>query len=138
MNLVDRLTHDLGYPLLADHAGLVAFAEHQANSVILLPANPLHYPETLDVAIVLPELMRIFRGRMQAAVAEANFARELAGKYSITEWPALLFLRHGTYLGSIARIRDWDVYLSKINALLSAPMPVKVPGIGIPVVGVMA
>jgi hydrogenase-1 operon protein HyaE len=138
MNLVERLTHDLGYPLLADHAALAAFAEQDDNSVILLPANPLHYPETLDVAIVLPEMMRVFSGRMQAAVADATFARELAGKYSITEWPALLFLRQGAYLGSIARMRDWGVYLSKINTLLDAPVPVKAPGIGIPVVGVMS
>ncbi len=138
MSLVERLTHDLGYPLLADHVALAAFAEQQDNSVILLPANPQHYPETLDVAIVLPELMRVFSGRMQAGVAEANFARELAGKYNISEWPALLFLRQGAYLGSIARMRDWGVYLSKINALLAAPVPVKAPGIGIPVVGVMS
>lgn len=138
MNLVDRLTNDWGYPLLLDQAALAVFAEPQENSVILLPANPLHYPETLDVAVVLPELVQFFSGRMQAAVADATFVRELAGKYSITEWPALLFLRHGAYLGSIARIQDWTVYLSKINALLDAAAPAKTPGIGIPVVGVLS
>lgn len=134
-NLLDRLTTDLGYPLLTDEAALEAFARPCENAVILLPANPQHYPETLDVAIVLPEFLKIFQGRLQAAVADMSFARELAGKYAITEWPALLFLRHGEYLGSIARMRDWDVYLSKINALISSSSPAKAPGIGIPVVG---
>jgi hydrogenase-1 operon protein HyaE len=135
MSLLERLTTDLGYPLLTDQASLDAFALPAANSVIFLPANPQHYPETLDVAIVLPEFLKIFSGRLTAGVADMTFAKELAAKYAITEWPALLFLRHGEYLGSIARMRDWDVYLSKINAFLSSSSPAKAPGIGIPVVG---
>lgn len=135
MNLIDRLTTDLGYPLLTDQASLEAFAAAQENSVVFLPANPQHYPETLDVAIVLPEFVNVFNGRLTAGVADMAFAKALAAKYSITEWPALLFLRHGDYLGVITRMRDWDVYLSKINAFLSSSVPAKAPGIGIPVVG---
>lgn len=133
MNLVERLTVELGYPLVADANALQTFAEHVHTSILFLPAEPQAYPETLDVAIVLPELVKAFQGNIQAAVVDKTFARELAGKYNITEWPALLFLRHGAYLGSIARMRDWDVYLNKINALLHAE-PSKAPGIGIPVV----
>ena len=127
MSLLDRLTTDLGYPLLTDPASLAAFATPQENTVIFLPANPLHYPETLDVAIVLPEFLKVFRGRLSAGVADMNFARELAAKYAITEWPALLFLRRGEYLGSIARMRDWDIYLTKINAFINMSAPAKAP-----------
>ncbi|MEZ5453966.1 MAG: hydrogenase-1 expression HyaE [Thiothrix sp.] len=133
--LLDRLTHDLGYPLLADQASLEAFANPQENTMVFLPANPQHYPETLDVAIVLPEFLKIFQGRLSAGVADMAFAKELAAKYAITEWPTLLFLRHGEYLGTIPRMRNWDVYLSKINAFLSSSSPAKAPGIGVPVVG---
>jgi hydrogenase-1 operon protein HyaE len=133
MNLVERLTAELGYPLVTEQAALDAFATRHSNSVIFLPAEPQAYPETFDVAIVLPELVKAFQAQLQPAVADKAFARDLAAKYAITEWPALLFLRHGAYLGSIARMRDWDVYLNKINALLNAE-PSKAPGIGIPVV----
>ena len=133
MNLVERLTLELGYPLLTDAAALQSFAENVHTSLIFLPAEPQTYPETLDVAIVLPELVKAFQGKVQAAVADKTFARELAGKYNINEWPALLLLRHGAYLGAITRMRDWDVYLNKIHALLNAE-PSKVSGIGIPVV----
>lgn len=133
--LLDRLTTDLGYPLLVDQASLEAFANPQENVMVFLPANPQHYPETLDVAIVLPEFLKVFSGRMSAGVANTVFAKDLAAKYGITEWPALLFLHHGEYLGVITRMRDWDVYLSKINAFLSSSSPAKAPGIGVPVVG---
>lgn len=135
MNLLDRLTADFGYALLTDQASLDAFANPQENTVIFLPANPQHYPETLDVAVVLPELLRVFDKRLGAAVAEMVFAKTLAAQYGITEWPALLFLRHGEYLGVITRIRDWDVYLSKVNYFIASSTLAKAPGIGIPVVG---
>lgn len=134
MNLIDRLTADLGYPLLTDQAGLEAFAGAQENSVVFLPANPQHYPETLDVTVVLPELLKVFSGRLSAGVADTTFAQILAAKYAITEWPVLLFLRYGEHLGVITRIRDWDVYLNKIHVFLSSS-PAQAPGIGIPVVG---
>lgn len=134
-NLLDRLTTDLGYPLLTGQDSLMAFAKPLKNSVVFLAANPQHYPETLDVAIVLPEFMKIFQGRLRASVADMEFAKTLAAKYGISEWPVLLFFRHGEYLGHIARMRDWDVYLSKINSLLNAPSPAKAPGFGIPIIG---
>lgn len=135
MSLLARLTTELGYPLLTNQSSLDAFANPRENTVIFLPANPQHYPETLDVAIVLPEFLKIFSGRLSAGVADLEFAKALAAQYAVTEWPALLFLRHGEYLGVITRMRDWDAYLSRINALLSSASPAQAPGIGIPVVG---
>ncbi len=133
MNLVERLTAELGYPLLTDPGNLEAFVTPLRNSVIFLPAEPQTYPETLDVAIVLPELVKTFQSQLQAAVADNDFARTIAKQYGITSWPALLFLRNGAYLGAISRMRDWDVYVQETQALLQAE-PSKAPGIGIPVV----
>ena len=136
MTLVDRLVTDLHYPHLTDEHSLHSFSAQTAHAVIFLPANPQQYPETLDVAIVLPELMKVFALQLQPAVASPDLAKTLAARYAISEWPALLFLRNGEYLGVITRMRDWDVYLRKVQELLQAPTPVKAPGIGIPVVGI--
>lgn len=133
MSLIERLNTDLAYPLLSNAEQRAAFAQPLANAVIFLPNNPQHYPETLDVAIVLPELVTIFQGQLKPAVADWDYAKVLAAEYAITEWPALLFLRHGEYLGSITRVRDWSVYLSKIKTLLAAEPSTK-PGIGVAVV----
>lgn len=133
MSLVKRLTSEFHYPLLDNTEHLETWTQSAENSVIFLPANPQHYPETLDVAIILPELVKSFAGKLQAAVAGEAYAKTLAAQYAITEWPALLFLRYGEYLGSIARVRDWQVYLDKIQGLLAAT-PSKAPGIGIAVV----
>jgi hydrogenase-1 operon protein HyaE len=133
MSVIERLTTDLAYPLLSQVEQLTAFAQPVENAVIFLPNNPQHYPETLDVAIVLPELVKVFQGQFKPAVADWDYAKTLAAEYAITEWPALLFLRYGEYVGSIARVRDWSVYLSKIKTLLAAA-PIKKPGIGIAVV----
>lgn len=133
MSLIERLSTDLAYPLLHNAEQLTAFAQPVENAVIFLPNNPQHYPETLDVAIVLPELVKVFQGQFKPAVADWDYAKVLAAEYAITEWPALLFLRHGEYLGCITRVRDWSVYLSKIKTLL-ASTPSKKPGIGVAVV----
>jgi hydrogenase-1 operon protein HyaE len=133
MSLIERLSTDLAYPLLHNAEQLTAFAQPVENVVIFLPNNPQHYPETLDVAIVLPELVKVFQGQFKPAVADWDYAKVLAAEYAITEWPALLFLRYGEYLGCITRVRDWSVYLSKIKTLLAAT-PSKKPGIGVAVV----
>lgn len=130
--LIERLTTELHYPLVTDDAELAAFTQTHENAVLLLPANPQRYPETLDVAVVLPELMQVFR-QMGAAVASEEFAQVLAQRYGVNEWPSLLFLRQGEYLGVILRMRDWDVYLNNVQDVL-ASTPVRAPGVGIPVV----
>jgi hydrogenase-1 operon protein HyaE len=42
------------------------------NTILLCAGDPVQYPEALDVAVVLPELMHAFRGEFQAAIVDKS------------------------------------------------------------------
>lgn len=132
-SLLESLTEQEGYPLL-DEASLPGFLEEGANRVLFFTGDPAKHPETLDVAVILPELMKVFGDRCRAGVVGRAAEESLQRRFGFSAWPALVFLRGDRYLGSIERVKDWAVYLSEIDRLLSAE-PSRPPGIGIPVIG---
>ncbi|MGD8498403.1 MAG: hypothetical protein PVG82_05825, partial [Chromatiales bacterium] len=91
--------------------------------------------DATDVAVVLPELVRAFEGRLRPGVVTDVFGdgKKLMRHYGFREYPALVFVRGGEYIGTITRIQDWADYLDQISGLLVAP-PRRAPGFDIPVV----
>lgn len=129
--LIARLVDDYGYPLL-DASNLDACIAAPGDAVLFCAGDPLLYPESLDVAVVLPELMRAFAGRFRAAVVSRELEAELQARYGFNRWPSLIFLRDGGYVGVLSGILDWAVYLARIQDLLAAPTA-RPPSIGIAV-----
>jgi hydrogenase-1 operon protein HyaE len=108
------------------------FLQPARHHLLFLAGDPVKYPEALDVAVVLPELIKHFRGRFGAALVAPESERELHARYGCTRWPALVLLRGDAYVGSIERMRDWDDYQRELERLLAAPAQ-RAPGVGIPV-----
>lgn len=108
-------------------------AHQQHDCVLLIAGDPVRFPESLDVAVVLPELQRYFSSRFQILVAERNSEDILAKRFAVTRRPALVFLRHGQYVTSIAGMLDWEDYLREVQHALDSPVS-RIPGIGIPLV----
>jgi hydrogenase-1 operon protein HyaE len=129
--LINRLIDDFGYPHLAG-SGLDAFVDAPGDAVLFCSGDPVQYPEALDVAVVLPELLRAFPGRLRAGVVAAEQAASAQARFGFTRWPTLVFLRGGEYVGMLSGIQDWSVYLERVRALLTAA-PGRPPSIGIPV-----
>jgi hydrogenase-1 operon protein HyaE len=122
-------THRL--PLL-QMEDLAFFLRPKRHNLLFLAGDPVKYPEALDVAVVLPQLLRAFPGRLHAAIVAPEAERELHARFGCRRWPALVLLRGDAYVGSIERMRDWDDYLRELRYLLEAA-PSRPPGIGIPV-----
>jgi len=111
------------------------FDEHiqsQDECVLFFTENPTRFPESDDVAMILPELVKEYGNRFSAAVIEQDSQRKLQARYDFREWPTLVFLRKGEYLGAISRVQDWNDYIIKINDLLTSK-PKQVLGIGVPI-----
>jgi len=129
-----RLTQDLEYPELGigDHD---KFAELAGIGVLFFAGDPARDRETVDVAVVLPELVKAFDGTLRPAIVHRSREVELTlqARYGFREWPTLVFLRDGGYLGAISRVQDWGVYLSEVNLILSSQVR-RPPGFKIPVV----
>lgn len=118
--LLERLVRDCGVPEV-DAASVDAFLGRGGDAVLFFSEDPNQYPESGDVAVVLPELLAAFPGRLRAAFVARASERELQKRYGFARWPALVFLRAGDYVGAITGIHDWDDYLEKVESLLAAP-----------------
>ncbi|MES9994075.1 MAG: hypothetical protein ABW098_19155, partial [Candidatus Thiodiazotropha sp.] len=103
------------------------------HTLLFFTENPQQFPESNDVAVVLPLLMAEFGDRFQLAVVERESEHQLHARFPFDSWPALVMLREGAYVGAISRMQDWGVYLSEIERLLNT-QPSTTPGFKIPVV----
>ncbi len=126
---------------LVDHFGaervdadaLETFVAAPGTRVLLLAGDPVQFPEGLDVAVVLPELRTQLAADFVIGVVEPTSQEAVARRYGSQRWPALVFLRDGQYVTTLAGMHDWAEYLQLVEAALAAPAS-RVPGIGIPVV----
>ena len=132
--LIERLIDKLGYEriTLDNHDDFVAA---QGMNVLFFPGDPTTIKDATDVAVVLPELMKVFEGQLKPGVVTDTFGDGTALKrqYGFSHFPALVFVRASEYVGAICRIQDWAEYLDKISDLIVAP-PKRAPGFKIPVV----
>ena len=130
--LIDALTNRYGYPRL-EATTIDAYVSQQQHPLVLFfSGDPVKVPESNDVAVVLPELLQHFNGRLQAAVI-TDTNPKLQARYGFSRWPALVFMRGEKYLGTISQIQNWSDYLVEIERILnetSSPLP----GFPIPVV----
>ena len=130
--LVQRLAREFGATWV-DETSVADWSAGGGDRVVLLAGDPVRFPEGVDVAAVLPELMKSFPNRFAVAVVPRDSEDAVAKRYGSQRWPTLLFFRDGQYVTAIAGMQDWDVYLSGVAAALAMP-PSRPPTIGIPVV----
>ncbi len=129
--LINNMIEKYQYPLL-DENNLDDFISSHEECVLFFTEDPKRFPESDDVAMILPELVKEYGQRFQAAVIAEKDQRKLQMKYGFKTWPSLVFLRDGKYLGVVSKVQDWNVYISKINEILQAEKQ-SAPGFIIPV-----
>jgi hydrogenase-1 operon protein HyaE len=109
-----------------------AWAAGPGVAMVVFAEDHERYKETLDLAVIVPELHAYQRGAFRVALLPPAAARALAPRYGFARWPAFVMLRDGGYLGAVDGIRDWDVYVEELERLLAAPTR-RPPSIGIAV-----
>ncbi len=129
--LIKAMIEQYDYPVLSVDT-IDDYIQSQDECVLFFTENPVRFPESDDVAMILPELVKEYGYRFNAAVIEQDSQRKLQSRYDFREWPTLVFLRKGEYLGAISRVQDWNEYIMQINTFLTDG-PKKVTGIGVPV-----
>jgi hydrogenase-1 operon protein HyaE len=111
-----------------------AFVAQHGHALLLFTEDPIRYKETLDLAVIVPELVRAFPGRFRVGVLLPEAAREFHVKYGFRRWPAFVVLKDGAYVGAIDGLRNWDEYIDEVAGLLAAE-PTRPPSVGIAVKG---
>jgi len=127
--------------LFAKHAftevcadNFAAFTGAQGHVLLLFTEDPFRIKETLDLAVIVPEIARAFPGRFAVGVLLPEAARALQPRYGFRRWPAVVMLKDGQYVGAIDGLRNWDEYLEDVARLLAAA-PTRPPAVGIAVKG---
>jgi len=131
--LIQRLFTDYGFPevTLESHQD---FVNGPGVVVLFFAGDPKRFRDTTDVAVVLPELVKAFKGSLNPGVVASQAEQALQRHYGFAVWPALVFLRDGGYLGAITGIQNWAEYLRDIGQLMTADTR-SPPGFKVPVVG---
>jgi hydrogenase-1 operon protein HyaE len=104
-----------------DESGLADFVRGPDEAVLFFTADPARVRETLDLAVILPELARSVAHAPRVGVLPPGLAQRHAARYALRRRPALVFLRGGGYLGAIEGLRDWADYLRLADELLTGP-----------------
>lgn len=109
-----------------------AFTRRPGRTLLLFTEDPYRYRETLDLAVIVPEIARAFAPQLAVGVLLPEAAREFAVRYGFRRWPAFVILADGDYVGAVDGLRDWDQYMTEVARLLTAP-PTRPPTVGIAV-----
>ncbi|HEX6018204.1 MAG TPA: hydrogenase [Burkholderiaceae bacterium] len=129
--LLQRLLQTTGAALL-DADTLDPWLARPGTAMLVFADEPDRQKETLDLAVIVPELHAARRGAFRVALLLPALARGVAPRYGFARWPAFVLLRDGRYLGAVDGLRDWGAYLDALDALLAA-QPTRPPSVGIAV-----
>ena len=113
-------------------ATIDGFLGARGHALLVFLEDPVRYKETLDLAVIVPEIAAAFPGRFTVGVLLPDAARAVHPRYGFRRWPALVLLKDGRYVGAVDGLRAWNEYVSEIARLLAAS-PARAPGLAIPV-----
>jgi hydrogenase-1 operon protein HyaE len=126
--LLARLAAERGIPTVTA-AGVDEVAAGTTLAVLHTAAKS---PESWDVAVVLPEVLRSCPGVRAVALTPAESA-VAAPRWGVDKYPSVVVLRDGRYVGVIEGMQDWEPFCQEL-ARLSQAEPRRAPSLRIPIV----
>lgn len=117
-----------------DAAAFDAWIAPPGRALVVFVEDPARVKETLDLAVIAPEIARAFPQVFRTALLMPEAARAVAVRYGFRRWPALVVLRDGGYVGAVDGLRNWDEYVNEVARLVDAPVT-RPPTVGIAVTG---
>lgn len=118
--LLTRLTEEFGWPLLDTPDALAAHLAQPGLHCLFIPGDAKRNLETADAAVILPELRQTFQGRFDCALVGDALEAGLREATRVLKTPSFLFYDGEVFLGGVAKIRDWDDYMTRIPQILTA------------------
>lgn len=119
--LLARLENDLGWPRLQSAEDVAEFTARPGLHCLFIPGDAVRNLETVDAAVILPELRMAFQNAFDCALVDDSIEAQVRDAHKALKTPGFLFFRDGFYLGAIEKIRDWDDYIARTSHILSLP-----------------
>ncbi len=101
------------------HETVDSFLDSHNETILFISGDARRFPEANDVAVILPEIIKAFNGRLNAAIVHSDSEREIQKRFRFNKFPALIFCRGRGYLGAIPKVLDWTDYIVEISEILS-------------------
>ncbi len=125
--LIAALSERYGLPTVDEttiDAFLAPAAGEAEHTLLFFTGDPASRSETLDVAVVMPEILATFQRRLRGAVVARAAETGLAPRFRVAVHPSLVVTRGGDPIAVLPKIRDWSEYMEKIDAALAPDAPV--------------
>lgn len=137
--LIRALAERAGLPVLeaaSADAFLAPRPGRPVHTLLFFTGDPAQRSEAADVAVVLPELLAAFAGRLRAAIIARAAEPALLARFRVVVLPSLVVTRGPDPVCVLPRIRDWSVYLAEITQSLASDAAV-LPPVGRPEVRIV-
>jgi hydrogenase-1 operon protein HyaE len=116
--LIEALVRRHGFATV-DEASVDAFLAAHEHSLLFFPGDAERLVESNDVAVILPEILKVYGKRIAPALVAKSSERALQRRFRFNAFPSIVFMRRGGYLGVLSRVLDWSDYLAEIPVLLA-------------------
>jgi hydrogenase-1 operon protein HyaE len=115
--ILDALSAQEGCEILRK-ADLDAFLARHPRALLFLTGDTVQRPEGLDVAVVVRELLALYKGRLAVGMIDRRDEAAVMPRFGVVVLPAVVYVRNGEAAELVARMRDWPVYTQACERLL--------------------
>lgn len=118
--LLERLSVR-GVARLEGESEVAAFLQGADEVLLFFPERVAQVPESWDVAVILPEVLKGQRD-LRAAVLPPAVGRAFQARFGFRRWPAVVLLRGGQYVGALEGMQDWVPFRQALADLRRQPV----------------
>ncbi len=120
-SLLQALTERHGLPVVDETTldALLRPAKGEADHVLLFfPGDVKLRPESTDIAIILPQILNAFSGRLRGGVVSAASEERLRPRFQVLISPCLVLTKGESPVDVFSKVLDWSEYISRIETAL--------------------
>jgi hydrogenase-1 operon protein HyaE len=131
--LIRALSERMQLPVIDDtnvDAFLAPGAAEPDHTLLFFTGDPDQRSESNDVAVVMPEILQSFQGKLRGAVVLRAAEEKLRARFHVVIMPSMVVTRREDVMGVLPKVRDWSDYMDKIGAWLQPGVPAMPPSAG--------
>lgn len=123
--IFQRLWGKEGFERL-DEGNISEFERTPGLALIVFADNPTTFKESIDMAVIAPEIAKVFAGRIASkGFTDPAVGRAIASRLGLTRLPAVGFFRNGEFLGALQGLKTWEEYVQGLVEIGGRATPPK-------------